>query len=262
MEDFELPEYTSPPVREVAVSVQVAPLPAAFVAHAARIGDKMDGRYPTIEVHPPLPPLYASLHRPTVHFDLGGQPSVRTWLANPAGTELIQLQSNRIAYNWRADQETGGEDYPRWQHIRSRFTGVFATVDEYCAFNGLGSLNPQIVEVTYHNVWLLGTDETLDRLLAPLSSSWPGSGLPAEMAVSRLSLASPLDHAAGGALVIEAGAAPDRSMHLQLVATIQLSPPNTIEEVRAAMDFGRVAIVRSFTAMTTTYAHELWGRTR
>lgn len=262
MDQPELPDYASPPVREVAVSVQVAPLAATLVTHTGRVWDRLRDEYPNVEVHPPLPPLYASTQRPAFHFDFGGPPTVRTWFANAQGTELIQLQLNRVAFNWRGDPYSVDEKYPRWQHIRTRFTDAYSLVDGYTSDNGLGALNPETVEVTYHNVWTLADDGMLDLLLAPLDSMWPPTGSPTGMSVSRLSLTAPIEHGAGGALVIECGVTPDRTMHLQLVATIELGQERTLSAVLAAIDHGRSTIVRSFTGLTTPYAHKLWERTR
>lgn len=75
------------------------------------------------------------------------QPAQRLWFLNEAGDELLQLQRNWFAGNWR--RITIQEQRIDWSTRRELFIGWLRSLDSYLAETGVGHLAPRQYEVTY-----------------------------------------------------------------------------------------------------------------
>src|SRR5829696_8254411 len=93
---------------------------------------------------------------------------------NETGSELVQVQRDRIVHNWR--RLTPESPYPHYEALRPSFsedlTDFQAFLDEF----GIGKFNPYQCELTYINPIPLGRGidrlGELERLLAPWSGSF------------------------------------------------------------------------------------------
>src|SRR6266511_3524634 len=95
-----LPKFDNPPVVEVALSISFEPLSGYRSAHAGRLWERIKDLFPVTEDQPELPPTIeepAALAAP--RFELMERPRIRTWFQNSDGTQLVQIQHDRIAYN-------------------------------------------------------------------------------------------------------------------------------------------------------------------
>ena len=105
-----LPDFTNPPVIEVALSPLYERLPALSAGYIGTLWSEFRDEFPVTEDQPPLgfPIEPSTLVDSGPRFEMMTEPpTARTWFLNPAGTELIQVQHDRFAYNWRKREPSG-----------------------------------------------------------------------------------------------------------------------------------------------------------
>ena len=149
----DLPDFAKPPVAEVVLSLQFKSLSNLTTAHVGLLWGRYRDRLPLIEEHPPLASASESFAPPTpprveVAFD-DKPPVPRVWFVNEAKTELVQVQQDRFAHNWRKVGE--GDTYPRYERIRERFRDEVAKFEAFLQEEALGQLAVNQCEITYVN---------------------------------------------------------------------------------------------------------------
>ncbi|HVH77328.1 MAG TPA: hypothetical protein VM755_20620, partial [Stellaceae bacterium] len=90
--------------------------PIEFIDLGSRWRQTWRHRYPKVEYHPPLPPAFEIFGMPaaplSIQIRLSQVPDLpRLWFVNEAGTEVLQVQSDRFVHNWR---KIGTAEYPRY----------------------------------------------------------------------------------------------------------------------------------------------------
>lgn len=146
----DLPEFEDPPVIEVALSVQFRSLPGLRGLAVAPLRELWRDRYPRVEEQPPLPSMVEGdmPSGPSLRINQGF-PATRFWFMNDDGTELVQLQHDRLSVNWR---ELGsGRAYPRYAAMREQFAGRYRDLANFTGAEGLGDLHVTQLELTYIN---------------------------------------------------------------------------------------------------------------
>ena len=270
-----LPEFSDPPVVEVALSVQFDPL---LSLHAPQLGLLWQGlrdRFPRIEEHPPLEPVVETFGTlPTgesrVRVEVMQRlPVPRVWFLNEQGTELIQVQPDRFVHNWR---KLGPEQsYPRYEkHIRPTFVRELDSFRGFLQREHLGEFKPSQCEVTYVNHIIAGRG--WDRhgelhqvfKLCGRTSLDPALGEPEEL---RMNGSFVMRDAAGEPIgrlrfVIEPALRASDAKPLFVMNIVARGQPieGADDPVLGFLDLGRKWIVEGFTALTTPNMHETWGR--
>jgi len=235
---------------------------------------KFRDRFPKIEEHAPLDPMMERFGvsgppKPSVHFEMMRKPPVpRCWFLNEAGTELIQVQPDRFAQNWRKIE--GDEDYPRYEHIRATFLKNLATFERFVHDEKIGELKPNQCELTYVNHIVSGPGwqhhGELGKILTLFETRYTEEFLP-ELEEARVSGAYLIPASNGeplGRLRFSIDSAFRRAdnkpiMVLNLVARGRPDGTGT-DGVMKFLDTGHEWIVRGFAAMTTAEMHKIWGR--
>jgi uncharacterized protein (TIGR04255 family) len=101
----DLPDFTSPPLEEVAMSVQFEPIPAFGARMQAQVWARFRERFPEWVEQQVLPPtfeLFGIPDRPHHLIQLAAQlfpPTSRALFVDEKKTELLQLQSDRFVRN-------------------------------------------------------------------------------------------------------------------------------------------------------------------
>lgn len=270
-----LPDFTGPPVAEVALSVQFEPVTSMRTPQLGLLWREFRDRFPVTEEHPPLDPVIERFGvRRTgtgaVRVEmLKGPPTPRCWFLNKDGTELIQVQQDRFVRNWRKVGD--GNTYPRYEkHLRPSFECELECFQTFLQREQLGDLKPNQCEVTYVNPIVAGqgwqahgelgevitvfqrlfSDDFLDapedvglrlRFLIPDQSGKP---------VGRLHVA------------IDPGYRSTDNQALFIMNLTARGAPcgEGIAGVLGFLDLGRDWVVRGFTSITTQKMHKLWGR--
>jgi len=139
-----LPRYLSPPVNEVVLGCQFQPLSLLKIPHWGLFWQKLGKAFPTVEHAAPIQTGDTLLVDGTT-----GLPLPRVWFINASESRLVQLQTNRLHYNWR-HRETE-PNYPHYDEIVERFFESFTTLESFTAEASIGIIRPIACELTYIN---------------------------------------------------------------------------------------------------------------
>jgi uncharacterized protein (TIGR04255 family) len=258
----DLAEFEDPPVIEVALTAQFRTLPGLRGVMLAPLRALWRDQYPRVEEQPPLPAMVEGdvPGGPFFQFSLGF-PAVRFWFLSDDGTELVQLQHDRLSVNWR---ELGsGKAYPRYPAIRQAFADRFTDLRSFATAEGLGDLHVTQLELTYINAVTVDPGDVgkLERIL----STWqavPGHHLGApEQARTEMSF-QVKDLGAGAArLWVQVGPGQrGAGVPAMLLSLLIRGVPagEGLEEALAFLDDAHRHAVRSFAELTTSQMHANW----
>ncbi|ATE63463.1 hypothetical protein CMV14_02795 [Rhizorhabdus dicambivorans] len=114
--------------------------------------------FPTTEAQPPLEPVTEQFEgfRPdqfTFRLVDGGM-MPRTFYHSADGCELVQVQSDRFAFNWRGG---GTAPYPHSEQTMKRFNELFAIFEKFAAERGFPKVQVRQCELV--NVNIVPVDE-------------------------------------------------------------------------------------------------------
>lgn len=151
--------YDHPPIVEVVASVAFQTLPSSALLHLGAFWrDSLAHAYPRIEEKAPYLPQIErfgpEVFAPQFNFPDGEFPSPRIWALNQSGDELLQLQRDWFACNWR--KVSAESSYTHWPARRQAFERWFVALNDYMSEVGLGPLVPTQCEVTYINHVVVG----------------------------------------------------------------------------------------------------------
>ena len=266
-----LPDFSHPPLSEVAISVQFDSLAQLQVAQIGLLWSKFRKRFPKTEQHAPLAPYIERFEHdppPTIQLEISNAPPVpRCWFLNDAGSELIQVQLNRFTRNWRKVKIE--DEYPRYDYVRSQFS---EDLNGFCNFlkdENIGEFRPIQCEISYinniepTNIWDEHRD--LSKVLAMWNPRNCGRLL-SNLENVRVATQHVVNEIAGeppARLHIStqpAFSSTDKQPLFVLTLTARGAPmEQTTEGVLAFIDKGREMIVRGFKSVTTSEMHDSWG---
>ena len=192
----------------------------------------------------------------------------RYWFVTNDDAEVVQVQPDRFAFNWRREPTPGvtvGE-YPRYAYIRERFVHLLAEFEGVVRQQG-APFRANWCEIVYVNQIPAITSEQGRR---PLSSilrvvrDVPLHGLPdpEDTAIAQRHVLV-RDDQPFGRFHINANAAfklPALEPIYVLTLTARGTTSGATEDgVLAFMDYGRDLIVHAFRDVTTEQMHAEWG---
>jgi len=265
-----LPRFRKPPVSEVVLGVQFAPI--LNPVHLGLYYQEVKARFPKITVQAPILPAFETFGMTGPVSPLpfpafaGATVGPRMWYTSADDNLLIQLQSDRLAFNWRGG--VLGTPYPHFEVVQKEFTNA---LDKLEALMGAEdkSIAVNQCEVIYINPIL--TSSTGVSLSEPqkafrvwsdqLGPEWQ-TPLEDLSFVARYRLNDEAGNPCGRLIVsMGSGLFGDQSPGFQLDLTARGIPQGAGREGIAAFhDRGHEAIVRCFAAMTTPDVQKLWER--
>jgi uncharacterized protein (TIGR04255 family) len=261
----DLPEFDRPPVVEVAVGVQFRPLPGLRGLNLAPLQAIWRESYPVAEEQPPLVPVVEGDPQGVRQLQLSliPVPVVRQWFLSESGSQLIQVQPDRLLVNWRTGDPP--EEYPRYAQMRSVFEARFTELAAFVKAEGLGDLDVVQAELSYVNAIEVSRDELgrVDRFLKGWSGT-PGHHLePAEQVRMTLTFLIPGIGIPPVRLYAEVTPAQRVSGEpvLFFTLTVRGNPGGrSLPEALKFLDEAHGHLVRSFAELTEERMHEVWGR--
>jgi len=265
-----LPDFASPPVVEVAVAVAFQPLAKLRIVDLGGLWARFQPDFPNVQEQPPLesaPERFDGLPvPPTLSFALMAAPPIpRLWFLDGAESQLIQVQNNWFARNWRK-MPTGG-DYPRYPAIRQCFERDLGTFLDYVQSGDFGDFKPTQCEITFINHIVDQTDQRLQisQVLSLVAQPDPDGFLP-----------TPENVGLNVQYVIAAEGTPLGRLHVRAEPAVRRTDGRPItlltltargaplgEGVKGVLDFldlGHTWVVRGFDSITTDQMHRLWGK--
>jgi uncharacterized protein (TIGR04255 family) len=254
-----LPDFADPPLYEVVLGVQFAPVLGYSQIRAGEVWSLYKDRFPLVEEHPPLAPTFETFGRPqATQFGLGfvtGASHDRFWFLTLSKEELIQFQQDRLMHNWR---KVGDEKnpYPRFETMIRDFEKELRSLEGYFVSLATQAILINQCEVTYVNHipleqpdnWLrfvrFGGIE-IDDFAMTFRRTLLRKGEP----VGRLICETTSVIAAGNKLM------------LRLALTARGAPSHP--DMHAALELlreNREVVVHAFAELTTETAHKTWKR--
>lgn len=267
-----LPSFERPPVTEVVIAARFKNADRYFVLTLGELAQRMDSAgFSKIEEQPAydasveeFEPL-SEQHGLPLNLVLG-PPPIRYWFSNDAGDELVQVQPNWFAANWRKvdpDAEYGRWN-SRWDAFKRWLTVVAESVSDQ-------ELDFEQVEVTYVNhieplgVWSdHGDAPEVFTTLVPSRREFLGVPEQHSADLKYLIHASPFEKKCLGRLHVSIQPAFRRGTNAPIFVmnlTARGAPTGLgIEGIKGFADIAHEWIVRGFTDLTSEKMHEAWGR--
>lgn len=269
-----LPRFHNPPIDEVAVGAQFS-LPGFLPTHYGGFHEYVRAEYPRVQVLPALPPMAETFSIPQgtdpsarypALVSFGMPPLPRVLFISDDDSSLIQLQSDRLYFNWRRRAQNS---YPHYEHFRVRFARAFAALEVFAADQHIGPVVPTQCDVLYVNPLPQGVTGAAPSSPEAVFRCWDANiGEEWRTPLEDLSFNARyrLLDAAGqpyGRLTVTMSTGVAQSgteqMRLELAARGAPRGPG-LDGVLAFHDDGHEAIVRCFAAITTREMHDRWGR--
>ena len=260
--------FFRPPVVEVVAGLSLSdPAPEFSVVLGSFWKDRLRGKFPLLQQQPPYSPPQESFRefegRGDIHFQLGAQfPAPRLWATTEDGSELIQLQAEWFARNWRKVRPDG--EYDRWATRREALSDSYAQLSDYLEREGFSTPGIGQCEVSYINhidLTDLGLDHgSLSRVVK--ISEGELDPFPLEQVTLQLAFAIRDEEPLGRLHFAVKPALNSTGKPIYIIELTARSVPGefTLESALAFLDRGRHAINSAFVALTTAEMHETWGR--
>lgn len=264
-----LPRFARPPLEEVSLAVAFQ----AFPMRVVDIGLLWQEAYSELFSHvEEQGRVEMTMERfdgqsgPSTSFQvLSSPPQPRVWFANDAQTQLVQIQNDWFARNWR---RMTNDAYPHYPRLRTPFQTDLQKLIAYAASHGWGAFKPTQVEFTYFNHIPLGDDgpaDLTDILTTVARSHHFEQNRGPELSSYRAQFVLESKGLQFGRLHVVADPATRRSdgRPIQVVTLTARGRPmgEGVDGVLAFLDVGHVALVNEFDRITTTKMHQLWGKT-
>jgi uncharacterized protein (TIGR04255 family) len=267
---LDLPDFDDPPVSEVVLSVRFSPLEVGTI-FLGSVGQELFGAdLPKVDEQPPVVMPIEELEAPARGSELRLEllerpPTPRFWFMSDSGNELVQIQEDFFARNWR---RADGSDlpYPHYDAVRTPFVEGYEAFADALSERAGKSITAIQCEVTYVNHLLPGKGWTshgeIARILR-LARESDATFLPrpeSSQLVSKFLIeedATPI-----GRLHVTAQPAYRRTDQLPVFILTLTARGNPLGEdltgVVRFMDIGHEWIVRGFKDVTTPEMHGVW----
>ena len=268
----EPPNYKNPPVVETILGVQFDPVPKLTNAHLGAFWKTLDSNVWSRDIQdvPPLEPAFEKFVEQGqwggfgLNLRLTQDPSSRLQIKNSNADRMIQVQNERIHFNWLG---LDGGTYVRYPALRDGFRDTLHQFQRFLEDEGLGVIRPNQWEVTYVNhipkgtVWNRVDDWHFCGLIGNIPT-YPDL-IEAENFRGDWHFVIPNQR---GRLHIEwkhaRRSVSDRQeiVVLNLTARGPLKPEGAgVDEILIGIDLGRKTIVQTFVRIMSDEANAFWG---
>ncbi len=267
-------DFERPPVVEVVLGVQFDQ-PVVDLEVLAEFALAIRDEFPSRQQVEPLPRASESFGRPpdTARIELrfGGAPMPRTWFISSDQRLLVQLQADRLTFNWRRVEPE--DRYPHYAVLRPKFDVLRGRLDGILKQGGRESATVDHVEVSYINELASidrqsgETHPVLADMLTTVEDIGPDGFLPTPedagyMARFRIPSTEGSDVPLGRLIVSTDAAyrmADQRPIYLLKLNANLVGAFTSAEAIVDMLDLGRSWIVKGFLQLTTTEIQKTWG---
>ncbi|WIT13844.1 TIGR04255 family protein [Paucibacter sediminis] len=140
--------FAKPPINEVVLGQIFSTRSDLLVPHFGRFWEELADAYPKVSHAPPIVDDQQS--EPPIDPSTGAY-LPRVWFRSADETRLVQLQQDRLHFNWR-QTNTGPAEYPRFPAIKAEFDRVAGLFSRYVE-KALGQpLSNSRLELSYINI--------------------------------------------------------------------------------------------------------------
>lgn len=268
--DQEFPDFDDPPVVEVVLSAGFESLKAFRLVEIVQFWEsRARQELPRVEEQPryemPIEHLGAKVQVPPVSWQvLPGPPMPRFWFLNEEGSQLLQVQNDWIARNWRRTGQHA--NYPRYPELKRAFASDLESLSEHLTQRQLGDLRYTQCEVTYINHIPIGAGDVRSLASVLKLAGDARSSFPEPPESQRLASSYRIHHAgqAIGRLHVTADPA-TRLSDSQPISVVNITARGVpaepgIDGVLQFLDLGREWALRAFVGLTREAMHKRWRR--
>lgn len=165
--DYPFPSFKSPPLNEVSIGLQFEPLTNLRIPHIGLFWEYVRKELPLTEHAQPILGKDQTLRSdPTT-----GLPLPRVWFIDRTESKLMQLQTDRYNYNWRARE--GADPYPHFEQIIADFARYWDALEKFLADSDIGVIRPIVCELSYINIFEQGKEWTSIENLGNIFRDFP-----------------------------------------------------------------------------------------
>lgn len=271
----DLPQWESPPVDEVAISVQFNDIAGLKVVHYGQLANRFEKL--GLTKHEDKGAIRAQFEvfgkrvvPAQFQFQAVDVPLPRVWYMSEDKHSLVQVQPDRFVYNWRKVEGAG--KYPRLNEVLPEFWDRCQVFQAFLADQGLPPLSLNQCELSYFNIIDVQDGETYHQAFARVFRFWNG------LSAGALSGGGSLEQEGGNLNLTYIVRAKDGTPLGRLHSSVQAAERNNKRIIRFSLvfrgpwtrpvgqelveyfAFGREAIVRLFDSMITERMHAQWGR--
>ena len=259
-----LPDFTNPPLDEVVLGVQFSPISGYSAVEASDVWRLFKKDFPKVVEQPKLDPQFETFGganlQPSFQFQVGpGSVGSRLWFVSEQENHLLQFQPDRFLSNWRKAGNL--VPYPRFESISAAFEKDFRKADGYSRKVHATALDVNQAEISYINIIPVKEFSEATEwfcLIGENRIDFEGMSISFNEVVrdDRGQPFARLSHSIQSVFALDG-----RQKAYSLSLTFRGRPEGN--DVSAAMKFlraGRKKIVSRFGEITTTRAHEVWGR--
>jgi uncharacterized protein (TIGR04255 family) len=249
--DATIPSFSMPPVVEAAIGFEFAPVDKLGMYGLSAFYDRVKADYPDLEEHlVGAGPLPAPFPIP---------PVPRFWMLRNGGSDLVQLQHDRLFLNWR--QLDRGIAYPRYAAQRAELTRLTEVLASVASELESESLVPLWAESTYVNRIEFAAGKNPHDFFVLVSGS---NELPGRIEETRFQQVRDVSFdATDGRCVLSVEPFSDQDTigaTMTVVTRVSLTGADTIQSSFGLLDYARKISVQAFAAATTPEMHAEWGR--
>ncbi len=264
-----LPEYDAPPLDEVVMGIQFAPLSRFRQAHLGVYWSRIRDRYPLLEDHAPIfqqvEPQDIVPSQPSFTLDFSTtNPFTRSWYLTDDRRTIIQLQRDKFVRNWRRIDGEG--TYPRYQPLVDAFRKDWLDYLDFNRVEDTGDVSVNQCEFSYINRIERGSGwerfADLSHVFAFMKPTKSAGFLPEpELVTWTVQFRMPDGKSRLYAKMSPAFRPHDFKMVLSLELIVRGEPSGKDESsVFAWFDTAHDWIVRAFDEITGPDMHRLWGK--
>ncbi len=264
-----LPHFESPPVAEVVCGIQFDPLPDFRSTHFGAFLQTVRDDYPNTEDRAPLDEIRETEQGPTPKAEIGFlemPPLRRIFYVDRSENFLLQLQPSRFLANWRKLKED--DKYPRYATTFPRFTSGWALFRQFADEAKLGPINANQYELSYIN-HIEEHDEAFPSGIEQFLPLFAWKSAQSEHFLPRpshgmLRLAFNLPEGRGRLHISLGHGVRPRDNKKIAVADFTARGPAKADwsDLGSWFSLAHEWIVRGFTDLTSTKAHQIWRRTK
>jgi uncharacterized protein (TIGR04255 family) len=149
------PSFKNPPIGEVVCGIQFRPLTQFQAPHYGIFWESIRKDFPKCRTVPALVTGGRIEVLPNEPTEITAQVLVnapdmpRVWFISDDDTCLVQLQPDRLLFNWREGPSRA--PYPRFKTIMGKFRPIFTKFKKFISDNKLGELSLVQTDVAYIN---------------------------------------------------------------------------------------------------------------
>ncbi len=254
--------YRNPPVVEVVLSVAFESIQDFKVIHLGELWQRHFSELTEVEEKPPIEMPVERFNGgfPTIGFRMTPElPLPRIWFQNKTRTQLVQIQNNFLARNWRKGETE--DNYPRYPALRELFIRDLASFSAFLATHSMDPMTPTQCEITYINhVGVSAVEEVMSFVSRPHSSNLRKPE--ATNITTQFLLTAPTEETPLGRIYVQAATARLQATGDPVVVvtiTARGAPIGAgTEGVLSFLDLGHNACREVFDTMTRAAARESW----